>query len=400
MKKPLIVLAVVIVLATQSLACSIPMTLLTEQSPDAMRTEVAMTIAAALTSTMESIPATATLASETATPTAESTVAITQTDTAVPTNTLGPTATVAPTNTNTVTPPTAIPCNAVSFVKDVTYPDGASVMKGSNFIKTWRLRNVGTCTWNSAYNVVYISGDRMNGPEVFPLTSGVVAPNQMIDVSVTLKAPMEIGNHQGNWALRSPEGVIFQLSTGPFWVKIKSVNLLLPTIPPVLFPVTIEAPLNSAVSGAIKSSGIKIGYPNIGDDSTNVSYQGFVAFDISGIPDGATITKVEVDLTDYDTLGSPWTLGCLRIYPQSYGDLDVGDYFSGVASGAVARFCNSSELNDIEPQAEMIGAIQAAVGTNKVKFRIQFNENATDGDGVGDMVRFGEDIRLIITYTP
>ena len=40
------------------------------------------------------------------------------------------------------------------FVTDVTVPDGTKYDPGATFTKTWRLRNVGTCTWTTAYTMV------------------------------------------------------------------------------------------------------------------------------------------------------------------------------------------------------------------------------------------------------
>ena len=41
------------------------------------------------------------------------------------------------------------------FVRDVNYPDGTYVMPGTSFVKTWRLRNVGTQAWNTNTRLVF-----------------------------------------------------------------------------------------------------------------------------------------------------------------------------------------------------------------------------------------------------
>ncbi len=137
--------------------------------------------------------------------------------------------TPAPALTATNTPPgaataasTAVPCNLASFVSDVTIPDNASVTVNTAFTKTWRLRNAGSCTWTSGYQLVFDSGDQMGGPASQQLTAGTVAPGQTIDVSVNLTAPGAPGTYKGNWRLREPGGAVFGLSTGPFWVQIKA----------------------------------------------------------------------------------------------------------------------------------------------------------------------------------
>ncbi len=150
------------------------------------------------------------------------------TDTPEPTNTPRPTATIAPTVTplatatpaNTPTPST--PCNAVDFVSDVTIPDNTVLQPGAGFVKTWKLKNVGTCTWNKAYSVVYVTGHSMGTTLQFPLQTSVAA-GQTANISITLTAPLQTGNWIGWWKLQDPSGA--QFGTGDnhdkaFWVRI------------------------------------------------------------------------------------------------------------------------------------------------------------------------------------
>ncbi len=156
--------------------------------------------------------------SETGNPTA------TMTFTPTPTWTLQPTTTNAP-----PTPPptnTPLPCNWAQFISDVTYSDGTEVPANTGFTKTWRLKNIGSCTWTSGYRLIFSSGDRMNAPDTATITGGTVAPGSTVDVSVNLTAPADAGTYQGYFKLRSPEGVVFGIgNTGQsaFFVKIVSV---------------------------------------------------------------------------------------------------------------------------------------------------------------------------------
>ena len=119
------------------------------------------------------------------------------------------------------TPTSQVTCNAATFVADVTIPDGTAVVPEQSFIKTWRIKNVGSCSWSTAYSLVFASGDHLGGPASVNFPVGV-KPNETIDLSVTLFAPKAQGKYTGNWQLSSPEGVTF--STGsknqPFYVKI------------------------------------------------------------------------------------------------------------------------------------------------------------------------------------
>jgi len=131
----------------------------------------------------------------------------------------------SPTNTNTPIPTTTdVPCNRAAFVSDVTIPDGTELVQGEAFTKTWRLRNTGTCTWNSSYALVFDSGDSMDGPASKQLV-GNVGPNQTVDISVDLTAPNEGGQFKGNWKLRSDSGVHFGVGSSgdvAFYVEIKT----------------------------------------------------------------------------------------------------------------------------------------------------------------------------------
>ena len=68
-----------------------------------------------------------------------------------------------PTPTKSVTPiPSA--CDRAQFIADVTVPDGTSFAPGIGFSKTWRLKNIGTCTWTN-YSLIFDSGEKMGGPD-------------------------------------------------------------------------------------------------------------------------------------------------------------------------------------------------------------------------------------------
>jgi hypothetical protein len=108
------------------------------------------------------------------------------------------------------------------FITDVTIPDDTVFAPNAAFTKTWRIKNEGTCTWNTSYAVVFDSGASMGGPASFALP-GEVAPGQSIDISVELKAPTTAATYKGSWMLRNASGVTFGLGNEnkPFWVQIK-----------------------------------------------------------------------------------------------------------------------------------------------------------------------------------
>jgi hypothetical protein len=141
---------------------------------------------------------------------------------------LPPTATSTPIPTATFPPtPTSSTCTDLAkFVDDVTVPDDSEMLPGQEFIKTWRLQNIGTCTWTNQYSMVFVNGDQMNGTTPLPLTTSV-APNGTVDVSVTLRAPGTTGTYRGDWKLKNSSGVIFGLGNNAdetFYVQIKVVE--------------------------------------------------------------------------------------------------------------------------------------------------------------------------------
>jgi len=112
--------------------------------------------------------------------------------------------------------------NSVEFIKDVTIPDETRIDNGDGFTKTWRLRNSGDCTWTRDYDLIFLSGYRMDGSAVNPLP-GIVEPGQIVDLTVDLEAPDDYGTYWGYWILRNARGGIFGLGNDanlPFWVKI------------------------------------------------------------------------------------------------------------------------------------------------------------------------------------
>jgi hypothetical protein len=125
----------------------------------------------------------------------------------------------------TKAPPTAPPtggslCTAsASFVSE-TVPDGTITSPGSVFTKTWRIKNTGTCSWDSSWKFVYSSGDLMGGSTVYNFPQPA-APGDTVSVPVVFTAPTEGGSYRGYWKIRSPWGLDFGDSSGnAFWVDI------------------------------------------------------------------------------------------------------------------------------------------------------------------------------------
>jgi len=133
-----------------------------------------------------------------------------------------PSATLAPASQGCV--------DSAAFVGDVTIPDNTTVAPNTAFTKTWRLKNTGTCTWDSSYLVAYISGATMSQqPGYWIVQPGqTVAPDQAVDVSVGMTAPVDNGNYTSYWGLKTVDGSFMPIQGGAngnsFFVKIKVNN--------------------------------------------------------------------------------------------------------------------------------------------------------------------------------
>src|SRR5512138_434540 len=83
-------------------------------------------------------------------------------------------------------------CYQAQFVADITVPDGTRYNPDTAFKKTWRLRNIGTCTWNTNDVMFFESGAQM-GPTASVSMPQVTAPGNTVDISVDMKAPSAAG---------------------------------------------------------------------------------------------------------------------------------------------------------------------------------------------------------------
>jgi len=138
---------------------------------------------------------------------------------------------------------------------------------------------------------------------------------------------------------------------------------------------------------------------SVGDFSTDITVQGFVTFDISDIPSDAIITSVQVDFSSYATGGTPFAdLGCLRVYPQNYGTLKAGDFYTDYATGSILRYCSEAEIMPHESES-VRDALQDRVGHSRFQVRFQFNEEDTDNNGDQDYIHWdNNELILHIEY--
>ena len=117
--------------------------------------------------------------------------------------TTAPQATTAPAAT-----PTPEGCTfGASYMADITIPDDTVFAPGATFVKTWRIKNSGTCEWEAGMKLTFVSGDPLGGPATVDVP--VVALNSPVDISVNFVAPAAPGTYRSNWRMQSPDGTQF-----------------------------------------------------------------------------------------------------------------------------------------------------------------------------------------------
>lgn len=99
-------------------------------------------------------------------------------------------------------------CDSLAYVADVTVPDGTVMSPGQDFLKTWRVRNIGACPWGAGYVLAYAGYSNQMSGQFIALTE-VVQPGQEVEVSVQFTAPSVAGEYLSAWTMRNPQGVTF-----------------------------------------------------------------------------------------------------------------------------------------------------------------------------------------------
>ena len=133
--------------------------------------------------------------------------------------------TAAPTSVPPGGGPNISACDSIEFVNDITIPDGTEIPPGAAFIKIWRVKNSGTCTWNSQYQLIYYFGEAMGAAATHQLTTETVAPGETLDISIDMVAPAQEGHYFSYWILRNDKGENFGIGliADPIYVEINVV---------------------------------------------------------------------------------------------------------------------------------------------------------------------------------
>jgi len=129
------------------------------------------------------------------------------------TSTSAPTVTAALEITRAATelapkPSPTIECeNGLTFVSDLTVPDGTRIARGVEIDKRWQVKNSGSCNWGENYSLLLIAGPDLGGAVKQALIPARAGAEVMIRLLLT--APVIPGSYTSAWQAHDPAGEPF-----------------------------------------------------------------------------------------------------------------------------------------------------------------------------------------------
>lgn len=87
------------------------------------------------------------------------------------------------------------------LIRDVTYEDVNRIDPGRTVTKSWRVKNIGTCTWTSAYGLAWTnSAGLVDTERIIPLDL-TITPNETQNIEANLVVPEQSGRYRWTWFL-------------------------------------------------------------------------------------------------------------------------------------------------------------------------------------------------------
>lgn len=262
--------------------------------------------------------------------------------------------------TPTEAPPTQDPncTDEAVFIADMTIPDDTEISAGETFVKTWKVRNSGTCIWNESYRLAFASGDQMSSPPSVPLNE--TAPEKTLQISVSLVAPTINGTFTGIYQLENANGKIISIGTvDNIWLRIivKGGTVV---IPPTSTP---TGPCNPDRNAAYESEILTLinnARANEGLSALNLNAQLQAAADMHS-EDMACNSLLSHTGSDGSSV---WT----RILAQGYTPLYIVEniYAGGTAQDAFTWWMNDQIHKDaiLEKRVTEVGIGYAYLGSS------------------------------------
>lgn len=224
-----------------------------------------------------------------------------------------------------------------TFLGDVTVPDNSVLVAGTTFIKTWRVRNDGTCTWGTAgfglHSLVFVGGVQLAAPNPVPLPAAQVPPGGVVDISVPMVAPAVQGTYRSEWMLQVDNGP--RVGVGPnggnsLYAQIIAAPATGPGMTRIIFA---QGATEAQTQGSLAARQSRDFVVNAGQGQT-------MMLDLSSSTDDATLVVTGAQVVNPQVLrASP--VGWLGLLPATE------DYIIRVTAGSAAT---NFSLNVLIPQ--------------------------------------------------
>jgi len=97
----------------------------------------------------------------------------------------------------------------ISFVADVTIPDGTVIPINSSYKKIWRIKNIGMIEWKGRYlsRITPISPNICSSPKRVQIPDTL--PSKTVDVEVVISTPSIPGSCRTDWKMTDKDGELF-----------------------------------------------------------------------------------------------------------------------------------------------------------------------------------------------
>ncbi len=122
-----------------------------------------------------------------------------------------------PLPTPTLPEPTPTPpcSDGLTFLQDVTFPDGSYVSAAQPIDKQWLVTNSGTCNWDARYRLRLMEGDALGvaGEQaLYPARAGT-----QVVIRMHFTAPAAPNTYRSQWRAFGPDGQAFG---DPIYIEI------------------------------------------------------------------------------------------------------------------------------------------------------------------------------------
>lgn len=125
--------------------------------------------------------------------------------------------TVTPTSSTSVqASPTPARCTDVlTYLSDITVPDGTIVAPDATIDKRWEVENSGTCNWGEGYKIKLIAGNALGVPIEQALIPARSATRS--EIRIVFTAPQKSGKYRSAWQAYNTDDQPFG---DPFYIDI------------------------------------------------------------------------------------------------------------------------------------------------------------------------------------